>query len=135
MNWKKERDLLIAQTLAFVQSVSGNKLDIEPKPDFEPKPDLGAKSELLPDVALRVAPAPVAAREYTPEIADPTRNTPGNIHISRTVVPGDIRAEMQNRIADFRAHQERFHRERAEYFSATLAKLRAKMEDDSASLR
>src|SRR3954470_8732914 len=32
MDWKKERDLLIAQTLAFVQSVTGNKPDLEQTP-------------------------------------------------------------------------------------------------------
>jgi len=29
MNWAKERDLLIAQTMTFVQSVTGKKLDAE----------------------------------------------------------------------------------------------------------
>ena len=29
MKWMKERDLLIAQTMAFVQSVTGKKPDIE----------------------------------------------------------------------------------------------------------
>ena len=29
MSWKKERDLLIAQTMAFVQSVTGKQPDAE----------------------------------------------------------------------------------------------------------
>jgi hypothetical protein len=32
---------------------------------------------------------------------------------------------MQQHIANFRAHQERFHREREEYFRVTLAKARS----------
>jgi hypothetical protein len=40
---------------------------------------------------------------------------------------------MQNRVASFRAHQQRFHRERDEYCSATLAKMRVLVGDDSAS--
>jgi hypothetical protein len=44
-----------------------------------------------------------------------------------------MRAEMQNRVASFRAHQQRFHRERDEYCSATLARMRVLVSDDSAS--
>jgi hypothetical protein len=39
---------------------------------------------------------------------------------------------MQARVANFRAHQERFNRERDEYFSATLTKLRASIGNNSA---
>jgi hypothetical protein len=39
---------------------------------------------------------------------------------------------MQARVAKFRAHQERFNREREEYFSATLAKVRAALGEDCA---
>jgi hypothetical protein len=41
----------------------------------------------------------------------------------------DVRSEMQNRIANFRKHQERFEREREEYCAATLSKLRAAIRD------
>ena len=37
--------------------------------------------------------------------------------------------EIRARIASFRAHQERFNRERADYFSATLARLRAAIDE------
>jgi hypothetical protein len=38
---------------------------------------------------------------------------------------------MQTRIANFRKHQERFEREREEYCTATLTKLRAAIRDPS----
>jgi hypothetical protein len=38
---------------------------------------------------------------------------------------------MLARVANFRAHQQRFNREREEYFSATLTKLRTAIENDS----
>jgi hypothetical protein len=38
-------------------------------------------------------------------------------------------AEIRARVASFRAHQERFNREREEYFAATLARLRAVIKD------
>ena len=31
MNWAKERDLLIAQTMTFVQSITGKKPEDEPR--------------------------------------------------------------------------------------------------------
>ena len=118
MDWKKERDLLIAQTLAFIQSVSGKKPDIEQT-----------------DVAPNVAAAPIAAIDRTTKVANPLEETRINIQIPRTTAPSDIRAEIQDRVASFRAHQQRFDREREEYFSATLAKARAAVADDLAPLR
>jgi hypothetical protein len=32
MKWQKERDLLIAQTMAFVQSIAGAKPELESRP-------------------------------------------------------------------------------------------------------
>jgi hypothetical protein len=46
-----------------------------------------------------------------------------------SVVSSELKAELEARIADFRAHQERFNREREQYFSDTLARLRAKIKD------
>jgi hypothetical protein len=37
--------------------------------------------------------------------------------------------EIRARIAGFRAHQERFNREREEYFSRTLARLKASLDE------
>jgi hypothetical protein len=37
--------------------------------------------------------------------------------------------EIRARIAGFRAHQERFNREREEYFSKTLARLKASLDE------
>ncbi len=45
------------------------------------------------------------------------------------VVLTDIQKEIRDRVASFRAHQQRFNREREEYFSATIAKLKASMKD------
>ena len=124
MSWKKERDLLIAQTMAFVQSVTGKEPDAEL--------DVDAKS------ILETAAAPVeAAKMHAAEIvtsspAAPPKDVQVSIQIPRTVVSSDVRTEMLARVANFRAHQQRFNRERAEYFSATLTRLRAAIENDSA---
>ena len=124
MSWKKERDLLIAQTMAFVQSVTGKEPDAEL--------DVDAKS------ILETAAAPVeAAKMHAAEIVTSSpaalpKDVQVSIQIPRTVVSSDVRTEMLARVANFRAHQQRFNREREEYFSATLTRLRAAIENDSA---
>lgn len=103
MNWVRERDLLIAQTMAFVQSVAGKKPEIETRPE--------ARIELTPVEATEAVERPV-------EIAAPVvRPSPP--------LRSEIREEIQSRVAAFRAHQQVFEREREAYFNAVLAKARA----------
>ena len=121
MSWQEERDALIAQTMAFVQSVSGGhgetaalaaglvatptELPLPPQRDIRPAPK---------------APPPIeTARVVAPPAVVPFTS------VVRPMAPGDMANEIRSRIANFRAHQERFNREREAYFSATLAKLRA----------
>jgi hypothetical protein len=122
MEWVKERDLLIEQTLAFVQSVNARKADIK-KTDIK-------RSVTKPDLKLGIETAPIDAIK----IVEPAESVPAprTVPASRAIVSGDIRAEMQARVASFRAHQERFNREREEYCATTLAKVRATLGEDSA---
>jgi len=116
MKWITERDALIAQTMAFVQSVSGGKESLS---RFDPG-QVGAAA-----AKPRAEPQPVAPIEMkTVEIPGPPKNVP----LSRQFEQVDVKTEIQARIASFRAHQERFNRERHEYFSTTLARLRASIE-------
>jgi len=129
MSWKKERDLLIAQTMAFVQSVTGNKPDAG-------LTDAGAKFELKTPSATKTAPVS-AVEMLAAEIIAPLQtgsqvSLQAHIQMSRSNVSSDIRSEMQARVANFRAHQQRFNREREEYCSATLTKLRAAIDNASA---
>jgi hypothetical protein len=129
MSWKKERDLLIAQTMAFVQSVTGKQpdaaLDVDAKPILETAPAV----EAAPLEAVKMQPAEIV----TSSPAAAPKDVQVSIQIPRTVVSSDVRTEIQTRVANFRAHQQRFNREREEYFSATLTKLRTAIENDSAS--
>jgi len=124
MEWVKERDLLIAQTLAFVQSVNAKKPDKRPDTRFDTKLDLKSRIAAAPIDATKID----AIKIFEPPESIPVARTP----VARTIVSGDLRTEMQARVANFRAHQERFHREREEYFNTTLAKVRAALGDDSA---
>lgn len=113
MKWIRERDALIAQTLAFVQSVTGRRDDVLQRE----APAAG------PTVAVEiVAVEAVAVATEAPQAVLPGRPL-------APTASGDFRTEMQARIANFRKHQERFEREREEYCAATLTKLRASIRD------
>ena len=129
MSWKKERDALIAQTMAFVQSVTGKREEaVHLGGGFAPAPAAELPAFELPvlDLSLRPAAKPVAPiepvriAERPPAAASPT---------SRPFTPGDMTSEIRARVASFRAHQERFNREREQYFSATLERLRAAIKE------
>ena len=136
MEWVKERDLLIAQTLAFVQSVNDRKVGArrldakrwaESRIEAAPVDATKQIDAIKPIDAIKIAEQPPANIPFSVPAARL------NIPAARPTVSGDVRAEIQNRVASFRAHQQRFHRERDEYCSATLAKMRVLVGDDSAS--
>ena len=125
MGWKQERDLLIAQTLAFVQTMTG-KTEAAVASGSEQRPDAAQDVEAAPIAAVEIraaeiihAPA-VPPREILVEVPVQLE-----VPVPRAIVSNDIRAEMQARVASFRAHQQRFDREREQYCSATLTKVRA----------
>ena len=119
MKWIRERDALIAQTLAFVQSVTGKKDDVL----------LPVGTQVASTVTTEVVTAETVTVEVQPEKAPPP---PAPLPPPRAI--GDFRTEMQARIANFRKHQERFEREREEYCVETLTKLRAAIRDASGPL-
>ena len=82
--------------------------------------------------------APVAAAVAIPNIeallADTsvTSEAPKPAQIARPDIRGDFQSEIRARVANFRAHQERFNREREAYCSATMAKVHAALREDTA---
>jgi hypothetical protein len=133
MKWVKERDLLIAQALAFVQSVSGKKEDTG-KPDAEP--DIAAAPiGAITDDATKDDSAKDDSAKDTIKIVERPANVQasGNIQVSRGSVSSDFRTEIQASVANFRAHQERFHRDRDEYYRATFARIRTVIGSDPTS--
>jgi hypothetical protein len=144
MKWIRERDTLIAQTLAFVQAVTGKKDDAgKPLVGFEAaKPDLADASLDAIRNALEIVgpPKEVLKTEMlkTEVLKQPFNNTlqdapPKSIQIARPMVPSEMQREIQSRVEGFRAHQERFNRERAEYFNATLKRVRASLDEARAA--
>ena len=128
MKWMRERDLLIAQTMAFVQSVTGKK------PDLTANADAVVSFEAL---ALADAPQATAVAAPMPDIEAmlaetiPTKIEPRKpATIARSEPKVDFQSEIRARVANFRAHQERFNREREAYCSATMAKVHASLRED-----
>ena len=93
----KQRDLLIEETLEFVQGVAANFKDAQGT-----QQDVGASS---PDTS--------AQGPSKPKVPAPTDEL------------GVERASILRRVANFKANQQRFQREREAFFVGTMAKLRA----------
>ena len=139
MKWIRERDALIAQTLAFVQSVTGRKEDFR-QPDtavvapaasvevassvaIERTVEIGEPSRPEPPPLPSVPPLPSrASSEPAPE---PMSQSQPTSYVAPPRATSEFRSEVQARVANFRKHQERFEREREEYCAATLARARA----------
>jgi hypothetical protein len=122
MKWMRERDLLIAQTKAFVQSVAGKRPDaaksVANSTAAEVYKPAAAPAAFVPDLEALLARTTVAVAPPKPaEIARPDLRT-------------DFQSEIRARVANFRAHQQRFHRERDAYWSATMAKVHAALRED-----
>jgi hypothetical protein len=133
MKWMRERDSLIAQTMAFVQTVAGKKEDAAPrvridaaKSDFE----IASLDAIRSALDIVEPPKEVLKRALKETVqAAPPRS----VQPARPIVPSELQNEIRSRIANFRAHQERFNRERAEYFNATLTRLRAALDEARAA--
>ena len=143
MKWMKERDLLIAQTMAFVQSVTG-KTPEAGKTVVAPVALLSVETSettraatVLPQIELLLAKTPPAAepsRDLSREVSrEAAREIPREISTPAPPPRLDLReefqAEIRARVANFRAHQERFNREREAYGSATMAKVHAALKE------
>ena len=128
MKWMRERDLLIAQTMAFVQSVTGKRPDIDRPVAAKPvmdKPisypvsgfDAPDASPVMPDIE-----AMLAETIGNPEPAKP-------IHVASVPQRSEYQNDIQTRVANFRAHQQRFLREREDYCTSTMAKVQKALKD------
>jgi hypothetical protein len=147
MKWMRERDLLIAQTMAFVQSVTGKTPDAEKTVtasvallSVEPSETTQAAAALpgIESLLAETPPAAQAPREVSREesgevLRDVSREMPREISrpapLVRPDLQEDFQAEIRARVANFRAHQERFNREREAYCSATMAKVHAALRE------
>jgi hypothetical protein len=126
--------------MAFVQSVTGKKPEAEKTvaasvtlTSFESSE---TAASAMPDIEVLMAEAldlPKASSRETPTEAP---------RAVQTIARADLRSgfqsevsEIKARVANFRAHQQRFNEEREAYCSATMAKVHAALRDMPASPR
>ena len=132
MKWMRERDLLIAQTMAFVQSVTGKKPDAD---QFVVKSAAFVSVEATQSVdASKAGPAIASMPDIEALLAETIAaavEPPKPAPIVRVEPRVDFQSEIRARVANFRAHQERFNREREAYCSATMAKVHAALHEDT----
>jgi len=140
MKWKKERDLLIAQTMAFVQSVAGKKATAEARevprealiePTLIKSTPAGEIAEVKrPADAAQIETLQIETLPIETSRNETARNETARIETAQITRPSpvrvsDIRQEIRGRVAAFRAHQELFHRERDDYYNSVVTRLRA----------
>jgi hypothetical protein len=129
MKWMRERDLLIAQTMAFVQSVTGKKPEAENT--------LATSITLLPvetsrpllETSSTNAPAPIHDIAALLAVSGAVAEPPKPALSTRPDLRDEFQSEIKARVANFRAHQERFNREREAYCSATMARVHAALRE------
>ena len=63
------------------------------------------------------------------------REIPRPVPLARPDLREDFQSEIRARVAHFRAHQERFNREREAYCTATMAKVHAALKEGEAPTR
>jgi hypothetical protein len=97
MGWMQDRDLLIAEALAFVKEVRG------------PQAEIPAPAQSVPIEKIR----PIGPPEVT-------SYDPLEFERMTSLPPRNERDEIAARLASFKATQLRFQREREWYGSATL---------------
>jgi hypothetical protein len=109
MTWKQERDLLLAQTMAFVQSVAAKATDADVRPEAR-----------LNEARLKPASSDQPFALERPVDVLPPRLSP--------IGQSDLRDEIRRRVAAFRVRQQAFDRDRDAYCNAMMAKARASSE-------
>jgi len=124
MKWMRERDLLIAQTMAFVESVTGKK------PETANTVTTSVTLHSVETSSTANAPAPMPDIEALLAVSGAAAELPRPAPLPpRPDLRDDFQSEIKARVANFRAHQERFNREREAYCSATMAKVHAALKE------
>ncbi len=101
--WMRERDQLIEQTMAFVQGVAAAK----------------------PVRAPAAGPAPAEPAKPVAQVALPELSKPAGIAFMGLAPMASERAEIERRVAKFKAQQQKFQRAREAHYDTIFSKARA----------
>jgi hypothetical protein len=127
MKWMRERDLLIAQTMEFVQSVTGKRPDAEIAVATN---TVATSVTLLPVETSSIANVPTPMHDKALlAVGSAVAEPPKPALSTRPDLRDEFQSEIKARVANFRAHQELFNREREAYCSATMARVHASIKE------
>jgi hypothetical protein len=113
--WMNERDLLLAETLDYVNRLAANSKTV-PLSKSVPAP----KPVPVPKTQSSTLEASTPPQSFTPE-----KNVSPKIDPLKPIaalLPAFDRSEVKARLANFKATQMKFQREREEFFDITMAK-------------
>jgi hypothetical protein len=116
--WKNDLESLLEETKALIRKTNPKSLDAvarleAPLPQQQPPP---TSQQQLPPASRQQLPP--ASRQPPPQPL--SRTSP-----PETTKQSPAREEIKQRVAGFRAHQEKLRREREDYYLETTAKTRA----------
>ena len=111
--WMEERDLLIAQTMAFVEEVAAATPIRAEQPSVAVKPKLIEPEIVATTTELQNAEQPAEIESIAA--------TPLARLVPRSAL--DERAEIMRRVASFQAHQAKFLEDRDKFFRAAMTRI------------
>jgi hypothetical protein len=116
--WKNDLESLLEETKALIRKTNPKSLDAvarleAPLPQQQPPP---TSQQQLPPASRQQLPP--ASRQPPPQPLSRTSRP-------ETTKQSPAREEIKQRVAGFRAHQEKLRREREDYYLETTAKTRA----------
>jgi hypothetical protein len=114
MQWKSDLESLVEQTKAMVRSANLKGAELARAPVVPPLREPGIETS-LPQIA---AASPLRVTESSPP-------RPTTVSPPRVTAASQEREDIRQRVAGFKAHQEKLRREREQYYLEMTAKLRA----------
>lgn len=122
--WVRERDLLVEQTLAFVEGITGSASPL--RAALAGRPASPATIAAVPSRVLDiVSQSPAPPRVAEPASAAPRQTLPDVRQAAPKIAapaPVSERDEIRQRVAAFKARQQRFQQDRERHCDETFAR-------------
>jgi hypothetical protein len=119
MQWKVDLENLIAQTKAMIRPANAKSIRTTPPAEL-------ASADVLPDA---LPPDVLQSSILRPAAPSPIKSA-NAASMPQMTWRSPAREEITQRVAGFKAHQERMRREREDYYRETIAKTRALLQQD-----
>jgi hypothetical protein len=118
MQWKSDLESLVEQTKAMVRSANLRGAEPVRMPEVLPLREPGVETSL-----------PRTNTASPPRVTEPALPRVTAASPPRATAAGQEREEIRQRVAGFKAHQEKLRREREQYYLEMTAKMRAMLQN------